>query len=181
MLFMFLRFETCYFCLQLSGFHQWNTPVPGDQLSWSETARKYFFIMAILLELYRFLSQTSVKSVSRAVSSPPGGIRIAWSLGVLFCVCASVYHSWMLIQQYLQYSVITDHGHGDVSIISNSYGYHYCDVIMGAMTSQITSLTIVCSIVHSGTDQRKHKIFESLVFVCEEFTGDRWIPRTKGQ
>ena len=29
---------------------------------------------------------------------------------------------------------------------------HYCDVIMGAM-AQITSLTIVCSAVHSGADQ----------------------------
>ena len=34
---------------------------------------------------------------------------------------------------------------------------HYCDVIMGAMASQITSLTIVYSTVYSGTDQRKHQ------------------------
>ena len=33
---------------------------------------------------------------------------------------------------------------------------HYSDV-MGAMTSQITSLTIVYSTVYSGTDQRKHQ------------------------
>ena len=43
---------------------------------------------------------------------------------------------------------------------------HYCDVIMGAMASQITSLTIVYSIVHSGTDQRKHQRHRSL---CGEF------------
>ena len=30
--------------------------------------------------------------------------------------------------------------------------------IMGAMASQITSLTIVYSTVYSGTDQRKHQI-----------------------
>ena len=34
---------------------------------------------------------------------------------------------------------------------------HYNDVIMGAMVSQITSLTIVYSTVYSGADQRKIK------------------------
>ena len=34
---------------------------------------------------------------------------------------------------------------------------HYSDVIMGAMASQITSLTIVYSTVYSGADQRKHQ------------------------
>ena len=57
---------------------------------------------------------------------------------------------------------------------------HYSDVIMSAVASQITSLTIVYSIVHSGADQRKHQSSASLAFV-REFTGDRWIPRTKGQ
>ena len=36
---------------------------------------------------------------------------------------------------------------------------------MGAMTSQITSLTIVYSIVYSGTDHRKHQSSTSLAFV----------------
>ena len=42
---------------------------------------------------------------------------------------------------------------------------HYNDVIMGAMASQITSLTIVYSTVYSGTDQRKHQSSASLAFV----------------
>ena len=42
---------------------------------------------------------------------------------------------------------------------------HYCDVVMVAMASQITSLTIVYSIVHSGADQRKHQSSASLAFV----------------
>ena len=42
---------------------------------------------------------------------------------------------------------------------------HYSDVIMGAMASQITSLTIVYLIVYSGADQRKHQNFASLAFV----------------
>ena len=42
---------------------------------------------------------------------------------------------------------------------------HYSDVIMGAMASQITSLTIVCSTVYSGADQRKYQGSASLAFV----------------
>ena len=50
---------------------------------------------------------------------------------------------------------------------------HYSDVIMGAIESQITSLTIVYSTDYSGADQGKHQSSASLAFVCGEFTGDR--------
>ena len=42
---------------------------------------------------------------------------------------------------------------------------HYNDVIMGAIASQITSLTIVYSTVYSDADQRKHQSTASLGFV----------------
>ena len=42
---------------------------------------------------------------------------------------------------------------------------HYIDVIVGAMASQITSLTVVYSTVYSGADQRKHQSSASLAFV----------------
>ena len=42
---------------------------------------------------------------------------------------------------------------------------HYSDVIMATMASQITSLTIVHSIVYSDADERKHQSSASLVFV----------------
>ena len=42
---------------------------------------------------------------------------------------------------------------------------HYSDIILGAMASQITSLTIVYSTVYSGADQRKHQSSASLAFV----------------
>ena len=58
---------------------------------------------------------------------------------------------------------------------------HYCDVIMGTIASQITSLTSVYSTVYSGADQRKHQRFARHWPLCGEFTGDRWIPGTKGQ
>ena len=58
-------------------------------------------------------------------------------------------------------------------------GYHYNDVIMSAVAPQITSLTIIYWTGHSGVDQRKHQSSASLAFVWE-FTGHRWISRTKG-
>ena len=47
----------------------------------------------------------------------------------------------------------------------NKIWVHYNDVIMGAVASIITSLTIVFSIVYSGADQRKHQSSVSLAFV----------------
>ena len=43
--------------------------------------------------------------------------------------------------------------------------WHYNDVIMGAIASQITSVTIVYSTVYSDADQRKHQSSSSLAFV----------------
>ena len=48
---------------------------------------------------------------------------------------------------------------------------HYDDVIMGAMASQFTSLTIVYSTVYSDADQRKHQSSASLAFVREIHRG----------
>ena len=42
---------------------------------------------------------------------------------------------------------------------------HYNDITMGAMASQITSLTIVYSTVYSGAVQRKHQSSASLAFI----------------
>ena len=42
---------------------------------------------------------------------------------------------------------------------------HYCNVIMGAVVSQVTSLTIVYLTVLSGGDQRKHQSPASLAFL----------------
>ena len=58
--------------------------------------------------------------------------------------------------------------------------FHYNDVIMGAIASQITSLAIVYSTVYSGWDQSKHQSSTSLAFV-PGIHRDRWIPRTNGQ
>ena len=57
---------------------------------------------------------------------------------------------------------------------------HYGDVIMGMMASQITSITIVYSTVYSVQIKENIKAPRHWP-LCGEFTGDRWIPRTKDQ
>ena len=54
---------------------------------------------------------------------------------------------------------------------------HYGDVIMGAITSQITSLMIVYSTVYSDADQRKHQSAASLAFVRRIHRGPVNSPR----
>ena len=49
--------------------------------------------------------------------------------------------------------------------INSEYAVHHTDVIMGAIASQITSLTIVYSTAYSDADQRKHQSSASLAFV----------------
>ena len=50
-------------------------------------------------------------------------------------------------------------------IANITWNFHYSDVIMSVMASQITSLTIVSSTIYSGTDQRKQQSYTSLAFV----------------
>ena len=57
---------------------------------------------------------------------------------------------------------------------------YYCDVIMGAMASQITSLTIIYSTVYSVADKKNIKAPRHWP-LCGEFTGDRLISSTNGQ
>ena len=49
--------------------------------------------------------------------------------------------------------------------------FHYDDVIMTMLASQITSLVVVYSIVYLGVNQRKHQSSASLAFVREIHRG----------
>ena len=52
-----------------------------------------------------------------------------------------------------------------------TFHYHYDDVIMTMLASQISSLPVVCSIVYSDVNQRKHQSSASLAFVREIHRG----------
>ena len=81
-------------------------------------------------------------------------LRVDMSKGIRLCPCI-----WVTIA-------------GFISLV------HYTDVIMTMIASQITSLTIVYSIVRSGADQRKHQSSASVAFV-RGIHRDRWFPRTR--
>ena len=58
---------------------------------------------------------------------------------------------------------------------------HYSDVVMGAMASQTTSLTILWSTVYSGADKKNINDAPRHWPLCGEVTSDLWILRTNGQ
>ena len=73
-----------------------------------------------------------------------------------FVIDIITYAYWDLIKEAPDLNVIT-------SLVTAEA--HYDDVIMGAIASQITCLTIVYSTVYSGADQSKHQSSASLAFV----------------
>ena len=100
--------------------------------------------------------------------------------------CCTMYHILYLMRastasKGLQLPVGNRNPTSFLEILDALYeGVHYVDVIMTTVASQITSLTVVYSIVYSGADERKHQSSASLAFVWGIYR-DRWIPRTKGQ
>ena len=73
------------------------------------------------------------------------------------------------VYKHIWYTASTTTGNGLRCWMSNMYAkinaVHYDDVITSATASQITSLTIVYSIVYSAADQRKHQNSVSMAFV----------------
>ena len=67
----------------------------------------------------------------------------------------------------------------DMLCITGSW--HYTDVTMSPMASQITSLGIVYSTVYSGADQRKHQSSASLAFVRRIHRGPVNSPHKRPQ
>ena len=57
---------------------------------------------------------------------------------------------------------------------------HYSDVIMSVIVSQIIGVSIVCTKVCSGAIKENTKA-QRHWSLWGEFSGDRWIPHTKGQ
>ena len=72
-----------------------------------------------------------------------------------------------LYSNYIHNDVILFSGHFMLRALHSIpvSNFHYNDIIMSAMESQITSLTIVYSTVYSGADRRKHRSYEPLAFV----------------
>ena len=91
-----------------------------------------------------------------------------WSKGQVFVNSFNLGRYWSKGPQQTLYipAPLLKQGLNHVRMMQSvKWGKHYDDVIMGAIASQITSLTIVYSIVYSDADQRKHQSSVSLAFV----------------
>ena len=94
--------------------------------------------------------------------------------GTPYDFCHKVKCSFVPLSHHSRINNVTKTPSGEIPSI------HYSDVIMGAMATQITSLTMVHSTVYSGADKKTIKAARHWP-LCGDFTGDRWIPRSNGQ
>ena len=79
-----------------------------------------------------------------------------------------VYIQWIFVPNLLIYKIrspVKSNIILNAMIICRFEVIHYRDVMMSTMTFQITGISIVCSTVCSGADQRKHQSSASLAIV----------------
>ena len=102
------------------------------------------------------VSALGASTISPVLQEPPASI--------LFGSMLTVMH--ILYPSLTRYGLVTPCGVMDLSQpCIGLLPEHYCDVILVATASQITSLTSVCSTFYSDAVQRKHQIYASLAFV----------------
>ena len=101
------------------------------------------------------------------VNSPHKG---QWLGALMFSLICALINGW--VNNCEAGDLRRHHIHYDVTVMCQGLfvgieqsSSHYDDVIMSAIASQITSLTIVYSIVYSDEDQTKHQSSASLAFV----------------
>ena len=120
----------------------------------------------------------------KLVAIPPHFVRQQYLWNIAIQTAVGCYNSWANVRcsgcsplgEKLLWNRTIGYDPSRASRIYNS------DVILGSMASQITSVSIVCSTVCSVQSQIKENFKAPRHWpLCGEFTGDRWIPRTKGQ
>ena len=120
----------------------------------------------VLIHEKTFANADSKIQASDGINSNKHAIMGRYQLGIKTILSVSFWVSYnprYYNSFILRISSCIDSRGYDCWNIPNNYK-HYCDVMMA---SQITSLTIVYSIVHSGADQRKHQSSAWLAFVRE--------------
>ena len=73
---------------------------------------------------------------------------------------STTHQTWMCLFKSVKMPWLTYNSrvHDDMNLFPLPYQYHYDDVRMGAIASQITSLTIVYSTVYSDADKKTSKL-----------------------
>ena len=103
-----------------------------------------------------YLSMLGLKSIHVSVKRAIG-VFSSWNTDILCkTTCApAAEHCWNSRRWYLAWLWASLSPRQSDWGIDDQVRTHYIDVMMGAVASQITSLTIVYSIVYSGVDQQK--------------------------
>ena len=127
-------------------------------------------VFTLLLE---HMVMDEMYAISRYIGPPYLGSRLKPDYNVFTALRSLILSSMLSLQSRYHYSkwrtrnckILRNFGSSNVAYHSSSTSIHYSDVIMGAMASQITSLTSVYSTVYSGVDRRKHQSSASLDLV----------------
>ena len=117
----------------------------------------------------------------RYIPCTNGNTAELWNL---FFMCAwinswvNIGHAGYLRRHRIHYDVIVmtiatsksishvlGHPNDEMNFALKTATFHYSDVTMGVIASQVTSLTIIYSTVYSDADQRKNQSSASLAFV----------------
>ena len=97
-----------------------------------------------------FITHTHTASLAYGKMQSALANRISHTNAYIGIVQIRLYN--ILISHYRQLVTTSWEGNWNQKMIMVFLSLHYCDVITGAMASQITSLTIVYSTVYSGAD-----------------------------
>ena len=99
--------------------------------------------------------------------SPMAKDQLCDSVSISWCCYGAIgWMNHMYAYIYMQSKVCRRKQIKHVNVLYVQHQHlHHNDIIMSAMASQITSLTIVYSIAYLGADQRKHQRSASLAFV----------------
>ena len=102
-------------------------------------------------------------SINQLLCVPGIFLYVLW---IIKCLCIGIQENFLVKSKiFAEYGIVINPCTADPGYWEKHFD-HYSGVIMGAMASQITSLTIIIihSTVYSG-DQRKHQSSASLAFV----------------
>ena len=128
------------------GIHRW----PVNSSHKRPVTRKMFPFDDVIMDLY---TRSSYQEQGQVITPH----SILWHM--ITCPCF-----WYLLY-FIQHCNITSWTTRNKKWNIKRIQCHYDDVIMTMLASQITSLTVVYSIVYSSVNQRKHQSSASLAFV----------------
>ena len=120
------------------------------------------------------MAKESVTLTSNSESELSWALKMTWTFSYPQYIQSNM-HTFFISFAFSSLSVISSDcpsaSEGKLTVekseawVSDYIYVHYGDVIMGAIASQFTSITIVYSTVYSDADQRKHQSSASLAFV----------------